>query len=120
MLSKAPVAFRCTRMSLDRARRVRGTRAPDLAILFLFSSVMARKKVSNSTHKLTNIAAIFRLTMRREVGDAPDGVALHLDVGAQHLTDQGLESSQLDDRDLVLSCKRNASVSRRTPRPRED
>jgi hypothetical protein len=38
MLSRAPVAFLCTLMSFDRARRVRGTRAPDLAILFLFSS----------------------------------------------------------------------------------
>jgi hypothetical protein len=38
MLSSAPVAFRCTRMSLDRASRVRGTRAPDLAIFVLLSS----------------------------------------------------------------------------------
>lgn len=39
MLRSAPVAFRCTRMSLDRARRVSGTRAPDFAILVLLSSV---------------------------------------------------------------------------------
>jgi hypothetical protein len=38
MLSSAPVAFLCTLMSFERARRVRGTKAPDLAILFLFSS----------------------------------------------------------------------------------
>jgi hypothetical protein len=38
MLSSAPVAFRWTRMSLDRASRVRGTRAPDLAIFVLLSS----------------------------------------------------------------------------------
>lgn len=38
MFSKAPVAFRCTRISLDLASRVRGTKAPDLAIWVLFSS----------------------------------------------------------------------------------
>lgn len=38
MLSKAPVALRCTRMSVERAIRVKGTRAPDFAILVLFSS----------------------------------------------------------------------------------
>jgi len=38
ILSSAPVAFRWTRMSLDRASRVRGTRAPDLAIFVLLSS----------------------------------------------------------------------------------
>ena len=39
IFNKAPVAFLCTLMSLDRARRVSGTRAPDLAILDLFSSI---------------------------------------------------------------------------------
>jgi len=38
MFSSAPVAFLCTRMSFERARRVRGTKAPDLAILDLLSS----------------------------------------------------------------------------------
>lgn len=38
IFSKAPVAFRCTRMSFDRARRVSGTSAPDLAIFVLLSS----------------------------------------------------------------------------------
>jgi len=42
MFNSAPVALRWTRMSLDRARRVRGTRAPDLAILVLLSSCVAR------------------------------------------------------------------------------
>lgn len=42
MFKSAPVAFRCTRMSFERAIRVRGTRAPDLAIFVLFSSCVAR------------------------------------------------------------------------------
>lgn len=42
MLSNAPVAFRCTRMSFDLARRIRGPRAPERAILALFSSWVAR------------------------------------------------------------------------------
>lgn len=39
-----------------------------------------------------------------EVGDAPDGVALHLDVRGEHLADERLQSTELDDRDLVLRC----------------
>lgn len=42
MLSKAPVAFLCTRMSFDFASRVRGCSAPDRAILALLSSCVAR------------------------------------------------------------------------------
>lgn len=42
MLSSAPVAFLCTRMSLDFASRVRGCRAPDLAIFALLSSCVAK------------------------------------------------------------------------------
>lgn len=42
MLSSAPVAFLWTRMSFDFARRVRGWRAPDRAILALLSSWVAR------------------------------------------------------------------------------
>lgn len=38
IFNNAPVAFLCTRMSLERARRVRGTKAPDLAIFDLLSS----------------------------------------------------------------------------------
>lgn len=39
ILSNAPVAFRCTRISFDLANRVSGTRAPDLAIFVLLSSI---------------------------------------------------------------------------------
>jgi hypothetical protein len=42
MLSRAPVAFLCTRISLDFASRVRGCRAPDRAIFALLSSCVAR------------------------------------------------------------------------------
>lgn len=42
MLSSAPVAFLCTRMSFDFANRVRGCRAPDRAIFALLSSCVAR------------------------------------------------------------------------------
>lgn len=38
MFNKAPVALRCTLMSLDLANLVNGTSAPDLAILVLLSS----------------------------------------------------------------------------------
>lgn len=42
MLSNAPVALRCTRMSFDLASLVSGCRAPDRAILDLLSSCVAR------------------------------------------------------------------------------
>lgn len=42
MFNKAPVAFLCTRISLDFASRVRGPRAPDRAILALLSSCVAK------------------------------------------------------------------------------
>ncbi len=42
MFKSAAVAFRCTRMSLDLASRVKGPKAPDLAILALLFSCVAR------------------------------------------------------------------------------
>jgi hypothetical protein len=42
MFSSAPVAFLCTRMSLDLASRVSGCSAPERAILALLSSCVAR------------------------------------------------------------------------------
>lgn len=42
MLSSAPVAFRCTLMSFDFASLVSGSSAPDVAILALLSSCVAR------------------------------------------------------------------------------
>ncbi len=42
MFNNAPVAFRCTLMSLDFANLVNGTNAPDLAIFALLSSCVAK------------------------------------------------------------------------------
>ena len=42
------------------------------------------------------------LTMRSEVGDTPDGVALNFNIRAQHLTNQRLETPQFDDEKLVV------------------
>lgn len=42
MFKRAPVAFRCTLISLDFANLVKGPKAPDLAILALLSSCVAR------------------------------------------------------------------------------
>jgi len=42
IFNKAPVAFLCTRISFDLASRVKGPKAPDLAIFALFSSCVAR------------------------------------------------------------------------------
>jgi len=42
MLRRAPVAFLCTRMSLDLASRVSGCSAPERAIFALLSSCVAR------------------------------------------------------------------------------
>lgn len=42
MFNRAPVAFRCTRMSLDLASLVKGDSAPERAIFALLSSCVAR------------------------------------------------------------------------------
>lgn len=46
----------------------------------------------------------FRLVilMCSQVGYAPDGIALDLDVGRQHLANQGRQPAELDDQDFVL------------------
>ena len=40
----------------------------------------------------------------RQVGDASDGITLHLDVRRHHLTDQRRQSTQQDNRNFVLGC----------------
>ena len=101
MLSKAPVALRWTRMSLLLARRVSGPKAPERAIRDLFSSggvlEISRRKLSRTGPDRTE-----PLTMGGQVGDATDGVALDLDVGREHLPDQGFQASEFDDRELVV------------------
>ena len=43
--------------------------------------------------------------MSRKVGYTADGVALDLDVGAEHLADERFETAKLDDEQLVLGCR---------------
>lgn len=86
MFSRAPVALRCTRMSFDLASLVSGTSAPDFAIFVLFSSetrwYQYKEKSSSQRH-----------TMGGQVRDATDGVALYLNIRAQHLPNQRLQST---------------------------
>ena len=51
-------------------------------------------------------ASYFRLVVFvcREIGDAPNGVALYLDIRRVHLLDQWRQPSQCDNGDLVLGC----------------
>lgn len=83
-------------MSLDLASRVSGTRAPDFAICVLFSSAGQLVEVQ--------VNAGAGLTVRGEVGDASDGVTLHLDVRTKHLPDEGLEASKRDNEEFVVGC----------------
>ena len=94
MFNRAPVALRCTLISLDRARRVSGTKAPDLAIFVLLSSVNLFNK--KSLHRVTP------LTMCCQVCYATNGIALNLNVGAEHLTNERFESAELDYQQLVV------------------
>lgn len=105
-------------MSLDLARRVKGTRAPDFAILFLLSSREASNAETGVSEREREGKARdgwegsegggrrgeekVERTVGGEVGDASDGVALHLNVGREHLTDERIETSQSNDESLVL------------------
>lgn len=40
--------------------------------------------------------------MGGEISDTSNGVALYFDVGTEHLADEGFESTQLDNEQLVL------------------
>lgn len=64
MFSSAPVAFLCTRMSLDLARRVRGCRAPERAILALLSSCVARLVIHPTALHCTSTLGEFICLMR--------------------------------------------------------
>jgi hypothetical protein len=76
---------------------VRGTSAPDLAIIVLFSSTFWSKiEFDNSSWGL-------ELTMGCQVGNAPHSIALDLNVGTEHLPDERLEPAELDNQNLVLS-----------------
>lgn len=42
------------------------------------------------------------LTVCGKIRDAADGVALDLNVGAEHLADERLDATERDDQELVL------------------
>ena len=41
--------------------------------------------------------------MCSEIGDTSDSITLYLDVGAEHLANERLEPTQLDDKQLIFS-----------------
>jgi hypothetical protein len=87
MLSNAPVALRCTRISFDLANLVRGTNAPDLAICVLFSSEIGQSRVFRKEVES-------RPTMSGKIGDASYCITLNLHIRAQHLSDKWFQSTQ--------------------------
>ena len=107
MFRSAPVALRWTRMSFERANRVRGTRAPDLAILVLLSSAQngGGSEVRGKRHRQPS------LTMRSQIRHTTHCVALYLNVGTEHLPDERLKTAKLHDEQLVVGC-RAASASK--------
>jgi hypothetical protein len=46
--------------------------------------------------------------MGRKVSYASHGVALHLNIGAEHLSDQGFETTKLDYQELILGFEKRA------------
>ena len=97
MLSSAPVALRCTRMSFDLARRVRGTRAPDFAIFVLLSS---KGRAADELGPWTGNNVV--PTVSCKVSHATDCVALHFNVGTEHLPDKWFEAPELDDEEFIV------------------
>jgi hypothetical protein len=83
-------------MSLDRASRVRGTSAPDLAISVLLSSKKEFQMHVMAEHNQGH-------TMCCKICYASDHIALHLRVGTKHLTYEGFEPAQLNNEQLILS-----------------
>lgn len=43
-----------------------------------------------------------RLTVRSQIGDTTNGIALDFDVRAQHLSNKWLQASQFDDEKLIV------------------
>ncbi len=99
MLRSAPVAFRCTRMSFERASLVSGTSAPDFAIFVLLSS---------ESIKYCSYDQSFRLridTTTHHVWQGSSHNRQHC-IGpprlAQHLANEWFKTSQLHDEQLVV------------------
>lgn len=59
-----------------------------------------------------------RLTMRRQICNAANRVALHFNIWAQHLPDERFEAAQLHDEQLVLSCTRRVASTSACTRAR--
>src|SRR5438552_3924979 len=104
MFSKAPVALRCTRMSFERASRVRGTRAPDFAIFVLLSSERACKATMKSFRHRRLVGS--ERTMSCQVCHAANRIALHFNIRTKHLADQRFKTTKLDNEQLVVRWKR--------------
>lgn len=82
-------------MSFERASRVRGMRAPDLAILVLLSSTCRLSKRS--------ILGGLVHTVGSEVGDTTNCIALDFNIRTQHLANEGFQAAKLDNEELVVS-----------------
>ena len=57
------------------------------------------------------------LFMSRQVGDAPNRIALHFDVWRHHLANQGGQSSKQHDGNLILGYSPSASIHPTRPSP---
>lgn len=108
MFNSAPVAFRCTRMSFERAKRVRGTKAPDLAILDLLSS-------GNEVNAHLQVHCVNRITVSCQVGHTTNSVTLDFNIGAQHLTYQWFQTTKFDNEELVIGCQNLVDISKEKP-----
>lgn len=78
---------------------MRGTRAPDFAILVLLSSEAcscALQKMGNGEN------GVQELTVSSQVGHTSHRIALHFDIGAEHLPNKRFETAKLHDEELVV------------------
>ena len=81
-------------MSFERASRVRGIRAPDLAILVLLSSVYQLRNNSLSRSLVH--------TMGSEISNTTNCIALNFDIRAQHLADKRFQAAELYNEEFVV------------------
>lgn len=53
---------------------------------------------------LLALVSFFQLTMRCKIRDASNSIALNLNIGRKHLTNQGFQSAERDNEEFVFSC----------------
>lgn len=94
MFRRAPVALRWTRISFERASRVRCERVSELAMMVLLSSA------DNERSDWCRVCPGH--TVRREIRDTAYCITLNLDVRTRHLADKGSQPAELDDEKLVV------------------